>query len=267
VIRPFVQALTSAGAPERSYVIWSRTGSGQLGAASAVEESADDDARDSTSFLGRRVLLQDHLQGVGSWAAGLAKNLGFPEAVRTDLRAAGELHDLGKLDPRFQLMLQGDEVEAATLASTPLAKSGTGNEDWRARRLAQRSSGYPAGRRHELLSIALMAQASPSTSALADPELVAYLVGTHHGGGRSRFAPQPDPDGRSICTELASRTITGETDHHLDRLDSGVSERFWKVLRDWGWFQLAWLEAVLRLADHGRSAQEQAGPDIGNSQP
>lgn len=265
VIRSFVQALALDATPERSYVVWFRTVPGRLGTASDAEESTDDDARDSTSFIGGRVLLRDHLQGVGSWAAGLARNLGFPESVSTDLQAAGELHDLGKLDPRFQMMLHGGDVVEATSASTPLAKSGTGSEDWQARRRAQRLSGYPAGRRHELLSVALMPQASLATGALADPELVAYLVGTHHGGGRSRFAPQTDLDGRSIRAELADQTIAGDTDHQLDRLDQGVPARFWTVLREWGWFQLAWLEAVLRLADHGRSAQEQAGVDSGKA--
>ena len=49
--------------------------------------------------------------------------------------------------------------------------------------------------------------------------------------------------------------------HGLWHLKSGWADTFWKLVREHGYWGLAYLETVLRLADGARSSEEQRGPD------
>lgn len=217
---------------------------------------ATDDGADAVSFTGvRRVTLDDHLEGVGCWAARFAVNLGLEAEMVADLRLVGELHDLGKADPRFQRWLCGGDFGPQD--DKLLAKSSTADFDRVARQKARELSHYPSGARHELLSLALAQNAAEWISGAHDTELVWFLVASHHGFGRYRFTPCIDPAPETVRFSIGGVEASASSDHGLISLEVGIPDRFWRLVRRYGWYGLTWLEAILRLADHERSRREQ----------
>jgi CRISPR-associated endonuclease/helicase Cas3 len=220
--------------------------------------AAVDTEPETSSFVGREVTLSTHLLDVGQWGELLARNLGLPPEVVADVALAGSLHDLGKADPRFQLMLRSGIIGSSTEL---LAKSGLAPGDGARRREAQRASGYPPGARHELLSLALVQGRDELARRAHDWDLVLHLVASHHG--HCRPFPPVVLDGRPtvVTVEHDGLQLTASSDHGLARLDAGVPQRFWRLVSRYGWWGLAWLEAVLRLADHRASEVEQRRVD------
>ena len=84
-----------------------------------------------------------------------------------------------------------------------------------------------------------------------------YLVGTHHGRGRA-FAPVvPERDPERVALEWDGVHLSASPDHGLWRLGSGWTDLFWRLVRRHGYWGLAYLEAVLVLADQARSRDEE----------
>jgi len=223
------------------------------------DDLAVDGSGDALSLIGSPVRLDDHLAGVGDIAAAFAARLGWPDETAATLRLAGELHDVGKIDSRFQAILHGGAE-----GRVPLAKSELTANDAAGRRRARQASGYPRGARHELLSVAMLDHPDPHTAGEAtDDDLVRHLLATHHGRGRYRFLPTIDSHPEDV--DYVARTSRGtielhaNTDHGLDALGAEPPQRFWRLNAHYGWWTLAYLEAVLRLADHWRSHLEQRG--------
>ena len=213
----------------------------------SVDSSALDGADGSVSFTGTGATLRDHLDGVGNRAAAFAQRLGLPPEIQNDLRLAGRLHDLGKVDPRFQSQLVGGDSVKLEMLDEPLAKSAPG---------APRVYHYPRGMRHEIASAALV-QSDPAILAEAhDPDLVLHLIVTHHGYGRPLLPIRKDPNPQRLqyCHDGIEMTASS------DLVDSDLAlegaERFWRLVNRYGHHGLAWLETILRLADHRQSEEE-----------
>ena len=220
------------------------------GIAEALTES------DAGSFTGNTVPLDRHSAQVRDVAGAFAERAGLPPAVVADIRLAAWCHDVGKNDPRFQRWLRGGDAPFMPAHDVALAKGTSSGEFPQARERARVLAGYPRGYRHELLSTAMVAGSSLLNDA-TDADLVLHLIASHHGWCRP-FPPLADDEADSpVETEFGGAALSAGTRHRLARLDSGVSDRFWSLTERYGWWGVAWMEAMVRLADHVVSAREE----------
>jgi CRISPR-associated endonuclease/helicase Cas3 len=151
-------------------------------------------------------------------------------------------------------------------ASEPLAKSRIIAADRATRVRARELSKYPKGARHELSSISLLQKDARLMAEATDQDLVLHLVASHHGWCRP-FAPAiDDPEPVELTLDADGTKVHVSSQHDLSAFDSGIADRFWQLVERYGWFGLAWLEAILRLADHRRSEDEQR-PDFADREP
>ncbi len=208
------------------------------------------------AFYGRKkrkkesqVLLRAHLDDVVAAVDVIAGDL-IPDEVKGALRIAAEYHDYGKVDVRYQSWLRNGDGRAAAFAPKPLAKSG--ETVWK----KQAECGLPESFRHELLSLKFAEKTDDKTLVLRD--LVLHLIASHHGYCRP-FAPVViDREAECVSfgdVKLCRKERLEELPHALG---SGLADRFWRLSREYGWWGLAYLEGILRLADWYASDKEQA---------
>ncbi|MFI7243387.1 type I-G CRISPR-associated helicase/endonuclease Cas3g [Streptomyces qinglanensis] len=214
-----------------------------------------DAASASSSTTGSRMSLADHQRAVEHRARNFAVNLDLPDVLLNSVALAALLHDEGKRDDRFQIMLRGgDRWSYPIPGAEPLAKSGMDPTDRAAAARARRRSGYPAGMRHEALSgqvaRARLSAGGKDLPIPVDPELVEHLVTTHHGFGRPLLPPITDPDPRNI-------EETGVNLSSAQTVDLHAPERFRRLNERYGYWGLAQLEALVRLADIWASARNE----------
>lgn len=245
-LRLEARAATVGGGPGQLRLVGSRGG----------WLAGDDESRDGSSLTGERVPLSQHGDEVAAHAAHVCAGLGVDGRLRDSVVLAARWHDLGKADPRFQVMLHGGDVAAAAAARELVAKSGMPSGDRAARRAAARASGYPSGGRHEELSAVLVQarlehdRGGPTD---VDEDLVVHLVAAHHGHARPLFPPVVDPDRPAAHEdELAGRVPLPSS-----TVDWAQPDRFADLNSRYGRWGLALLESVVRLADIACSAGEQ----------
>jgi hypothetical protein len=210
---------------------------------------ADDD--DLLSASGRGIPLADHTASVERAVGALATRC-LPQEFLGPLLHAARWHDVGKLDERFQLVLrQGDEI--ANLGK-PLAKSAFVPTSPARREFVRTAAGLPKGFRHEMLSLQLVERRTDLAAGAQATILVLHLIASHHGHARP-FAPlilDPEPPTVSGCHSGEVIALDATDRKQLVepyRLGSGVPDRFWRLTRRYGWWGLAYLEAMLRLGD------------------
>lgn len=180
------------------------------------------------------VRLEDHGSDVAVMSEDMARHAGLSDNFVSALRHAGQHHDSGKADRRFQCWMSG----SPTPPTTVLAKSG------KRVTLGGKHHGKPPEWRHEQLSAAL-AYRDSVVSLHSERDLITLLVGLSHGYGRSTF-----PHGFSSL-------IGDQTSHNAEDLftHGDWDEMLYAAAVRLGPWILGWLEALLRAADHQVSAQ------------
>lgn len=209
-------------------------------------------SEDATSFLSRkeRILLVDHLADVAERAKHYSASL--PEDLQHDIELAGKLHDIGKADPRMQVLLNGGS-RIRSLRNGILAKSLEIGSNPTSVKFAREQSEYPLGARHELLSVKLFESCKDLLQKAHDRDLVLHLISSHHGHARPFVPKVDDTSPIEVSFQYLGYDTTASSNTGLDALDSGVCDRFWSLVGKYGWWGLSYLEACLRLADHRAS--------------
>lgn len=189
-----------------------------------------------------RVLLESHSAAVAKRAEKLALDLDLDAVVVAALKTAGQFHDAGKADRRFQQGTLGnmsEDVLAKSSSRTPQAIS------------RRATSTLPRGWRHEQLSAAYaLVELADGVSESIDTELAVRLTGTSHGHGRPFFPHGVETlldEGESELVKEAASALYGEDGRWFSLVRSTDLE--------WGWWAIAYLESVLRAADGQVSAE------------
>jgi CRISPR-associated endonuclease/helicase Cas3 len=246
---------------------WHRAARGPVPLVEAEGSTQEAIGSDDLSVARSWITLAEHLRDTEVEAlrlAGLIANGEFPSGAVEAVRLAAALHDIGKAHPEFQAMLRGTapDDERAALEGVVWAKSA-----------------FRGGRhvrpyfRHELASaLALIAADETIVPAGEEGDLVCFLVAAHHGHVRLTIRGAPgEPTGESgaarvlgiedgdelpgVETPLGplAPCVLSLGPMELGDVGGGLS---WTartcVLRDrsdLGPFRLAYLEALVRIAD------------------
>jgi CRISPR-associated endonuclease/helicase Cas3 len=180
------------------------------------------------SGKGGEVLLEKHNSDVSRFAQVLAEKLHLGAELTEALVVAGAWHDEGKNRKCWQMAVGNSDLE------NPVAKS---RQTWFNHKL---NSYY----RHEFGSL-VEADADERLKQHPARELILHLIATHHGYARPHFPERAfDKDNPvALNREIAEAAMM----------------RFARLQTEYGWWQLAYLEAILKAADALASRAEAKG--------
>jgi CRISPR-associated endonuclease/helicase Cas3 len=177
---------------------------------------------DLASLAGGKVPLCTHLETARAVATRLTSSLDLPPELADAVVRACEWHDAGKKRPWWQAAIGNADAQ-------PLAKSDEPAFDH------DLNGGY----RHEFGSF-LDAMDDPALAKHPRRDLILHLIAAHHGWARPTF--EPSAYDRSRATPVCERVAREAT------------ARFARLQREQGWWQLAYLEALVKCADAIASA-------------
>ncbi|WP_207061640.1 CRISPR-associated helicase Cas3' [Motiliproteus sp. SC1-56] len=236
---------------------------------------------DRRSQTGRFVPLAEHLEDARQSAARLCDQLRVEDDHAEAIITAAHHHDWGKAHEAFQFMLTRTGDAPATGAPWAKSARGGGPADYRMNPTDGQEQGVPRPCfRHELASALAWLDTHKDHP---QRDLVAYLIAAHHGKVRMGLRALPT-ENQPKDSRLYARGVwagdelpalkLGDTDElpkvplrlDLMRLGEGDMGQSWvartqEVLEQLGPFQLAWLEALVRIADWRASKEVQSQDD------
>jgi CRISPR-associated endonuclease/helicase Cas3 len=172
----------------------------------------------------RDMLLSDHLDTADRIARELVTVLGLPPNLAEAIVTAAANHDLGKDRPWWQ-------------------KYVLGNTDYPKRKLAKIADNSAAKvslndyYRHEFGSLLDL---DPKLSGNPLRGLILYLVAAHHGNARPFF------EERQYLKHIKERP---ESKHRVMAMDREVTRLYLELQHLYGWWGLAYLEALVKCVD------------------
>ena len=240
--------------------------------AHGLDEEAEGHDDDSRSETGSPVLLADHLRHVAHEASILCRALGLDTRTTDLVVRAARWHDLGKAHEVFQDTMRRGLDGHSVPHGVMLAKTVSRN--------LRHARAYF---RHELASaLAFLSHEEWSR----DADLDAYLIAAHHGKVRMNLRALPRESAPKDPERADARFARGVWENdELPALDLGEGQQWLGgcltlAIMELGWdeatkeswtertrellvrlgpFRLAWLEALLRVADWRASRKETMG--------
>jgi len=182
----------------------------------------------AVSFVSREEQeLKEHCTRVAEVAFDIATRVGLGKMVGT-LKRAGQMHDAGKARSCWQRAIGNPDL------TKPLAKSGH----------ARFNQLFNGGYRHEFGSLF---DAGETLEHNKERDLILHLVASHHGHARPHYKQSAfdKETALGICQKTALEAV----------------QRFGLLQVRYGWWGLAWLEALLKATDVIVSSElDQGGP-------